>query len=125
MAERAWAIVEWSLSQHRLIFVEAIRPQPKSAKLEPVKQPKLPQYQQRLNADMQFMLNAIGARAPYSPANKVRLADVLLLTGFDKTRFLKTLGWLVAGYYVLVEGGDEHATVLLLPPPQPLGIRYG
>ena len=58
-------------------------------------------------------------------ADSCPLASPLLLTGFDKTRFLKTLGWLVAGYYVLVEGGDEHATVLLLPPPQPLGIRYG
>ena len=123
MAERAWAIVEWSLSQHRLIFVEAIRPQLKPTKLKPVKQPKLPQHQQRLNADMQFMLNAIGARTPYSPANRVPLADVLLLTGFDKTRFLKTLGWLVAGHYVVVDGVDEYATALLLP--QPLGIPSG
>ena len=120
--ERAWAIVEWSLSQHRLIFVEAIRPLPKPMK--PVKQPKLPPHQQRLNADMQFMLDALGTRAPFSPAGKVPLAEILLLTGLSKTRFLKALGWLVAGCYVVVDGVNEHATVLLLPHP-PIGLRFG
>jgi hypothetical protein len=119
MVERAWAIVEWSLSQHRLIFVEAARSHTNPTKQRPVGQFKVPQSQRRLNTDMQFMLNVISARSPYSPKNRVPLSDVLLLTGFGKARFLKTLGWLVAGQYVLVEGVDEYMTVLLLPAKLP------
>lgn len=113
--ERAWAIVEWSLSQHRLIFVEAARPLPKSKEPKAAKPYKLSQYQQRLHADMQHMLDAIGARAPYYPYGQVPLSEVSMLTGFNKTRFMKTLGWLTTSCYVWVEGYDEYATVRTCP----------
>lgn len=123
MVARAWAIVEWSLSQHRLIFVEAIRPAVRQMTVKPAT-PKLPQAHQRRNADMQFMLEAIGARSPFSAAGRVRLNDVVLLTGFDSRRFMRALCWLVTDHLVVVEGADEFSTVRILPL-QARGIQYG
>ena len=41
MVERAWRIVEWSLTQHRLIFVEGLRPEPKM----PVAHARVPSWE--------------------------------------------------------------------------------
>lgn len=124
MVERAWAIVEWSLSQHRLIFIEAPRPQPETARPERERQSKPSQIQLRLCADAGFMLDAIGVRAHHYPYGKVPLNEILLLTGFDRTRFLRALAWLVSAFRVVVDGSDEYATVCLVPPV-PIGIAYG
>ncbi|MUV13358.1 DUF3987 domain-containing protein [Noviluteimonas gilva] len=124
MVERAWIIVEWSLTQHRLIFVEANRPPPKPVLVRLMKAPKPPEHQQRLNADMQFMLDAICARAAYYQRERVLVGEVMLLSGFHQTRFLKTLGWLITGGYVEMEGNGEHASVRLTQP-RFLGIAQG
>jgi hypothetical protein len=108
---RAWRITEWSLSQHRLIFVEAIRPKPKP---KTFKEPSLPKQVRQRNADMQFMLEAICARSFHCSGGRVYLTEVLLLTGFHRSRFLRTLGWLVSGNLVLIEGAGEWATARLL-----------
>lgn len=113
---RAWKVVEWSLSQHRLIFMESIKPEVKPAPSKALTLPKMPKQVRQRNADMQFMLEAISARSLHSPGGRVRLTDVLLLTGFHKTRFLKTLGWLVSGCLVIVEGSGEGTTARIVPP---------
>lgn len=123
MILRAWKIVEWSLSQHRLIFVEGIRPQVKPEPFKTFPSSKLPKQARQRNADMQFMLEAISARSFHSPGGRVYMSEVLLLTGFHKTRFLKTLGWLVSGYLVIVEGTGENMTARVVPPRWP-GISY-
>ena len=120
MVERAWLIVEWSLTQHRLIFVEANRPLPKPVKLKPIQLPKPSNHQQRLKADMQFMLDTVGTRAHHHYDGRVPMNEVILLSGFHETRFLKTLGWLVSGRFVDIAGHDENATVRLMPH-QPIG----
>jgi len=115
MIERAWAFVEWSLGQFRNVFVHALQPPPRPVTLKRSAQPKLPPHQQRLNADMQFVLEIITARRNEYPMGKVPQAEVALLTGFPKIRFLKTLGWLVTGRLVEVEGGNDNGTIRLLP----------
>lgn len=115
MIERAWAFTYWSLGQFRNVFVHAPQPPPKPVKLKPMKPLKLPQHQERLNADMQFMLNCIGARSFQSPKGKVPLAEVAVLTGFSEARFLRALGWLVASNLVEMAGDGEKATVRPMP----------
>lgn len=111
MIERAWAFVEWSLTQFRNVFVYALEPPPKPMKLKPLKQPKLPPHQQRLNSDMQFVLESIAARGAYFPDGKIPLADVALLTGFARNRFVKTLGWLVSSGLVEIDGEGDSETI--------------
>lgn len=119
MILRAWKIVEWSLSQHRLIFVEAIRPEIEPEPFKTFPAPNLPKQARQRNADMQFMLEAISVRSFHSPGGRVYLSEVLLLTGFHKTRFLKTLGWLVSGNLVMVEGAGASMTARVVPSQWP------
>ncbi len=116
MIERAWAFVDWSLTQFRHVFVHALQPPPKPLKVKPMKPPKPPVHRQRLNADMQFMLECIAARNCHHPNGKVPQREVALLTGFSLMRFCKTLGWLITARFVDVEGSDENATVFILAP---------
>ncbi len=111
MIERAWAFVEWSLTQFRNVFVYALQPPPKPLKFKPMRLPKLPDHQQRVTADMHFVLDSIAARRNYYPDGKVPLADVALLTGFARSRFLKTLGWLVTERLAEIDGGGECETI--------------
>jgi hypothetical protein len=111
MIERAWAFVEWSLTQFRNVFVHALQPPPKPMKLKPMRQPRLPHHQQRLNADMQFVLDSIAARSAHFPNGRVPLADVALLAGFARNRFFKTVGWLITGGLVEIEGEGDSETI--------------
>jgi len=124
MIERAWAFVDWSLTQFRNVFVHAIQPPPKPLKVKPMKLPKPPMHRQRLNADMQFMLECIATLSRHHPTGKVPQREVALLTGFSLKRFCKTLGWLITVRFVDVEGGDENARVFLLAPRH-LNTPYG
>jgi hypothetical protein len=121
MIDRAWTFVHWSLAQFRNVFVHALQPPPKPLPVKPI---KLPHHQQKLNADMQFMLNCIAARSDQYVNGKVPQAEIALLTGFPMLLFVKTLGWLVTARLVNVEGGDENATVFLLAR-QHIDASYG
>lgn len=114
MIERAWEFVEWSLTQFRNVFVHALQSPPKPLKVKPVKLPKLPHYQHRLNADMQFTLDCIAALSAHFPSDKVPLAEVALLTGFARSRFLKTLGWLATERVVEIQGEVNSGTIRIL-----------
>lgn len=124
MIERAWALVYWSLGQFRNVFVHALQPPPKPMKLKPIKPPKLPQHQQRLNAEAQFMLSIIIARSNQYPMGKVPLAEVALLSSFAERRFFSILAWLITGFFVEVEGGKDDGTIRLLPR-QHFNAPYG
>jgi hypothetical protein len=116
MIERAWAFVYWSLGQARNVFVHALQPPPKPVIVKPIKLMKLPSQHQRLKSDMQFMLDCIVARSGYFQNGKLPVAEVALLTGFHKTRFLSALYWLVTGNWVEVEGHEVNGTIRLLVP---------
>ena len=115
MVQRAWMIVEWSLTQHRLVFVEANRPPAKVIVAKPFKQPKLAHQQQRLNSEMQLMIDAIAIRGSQISDGKVRLAEIVMLSGFHKAQFVKVLSWLVVGGYVETDIEAAEPTVRLLP----------
>jgi hypothetical protein len=129
MVERAWQFVYWSLGQFRNVFVHAIQPPPKPLKLKLVKQPKLPSHQHRLNTDVQFLVQCIGARSGYFFDGKVPLVEAIVLSGFSKRRFMKALFWLITARWIETDGVGEHGTVRLLPVEQanfPLGyLNYG
>lgn len=111
MVERAWIIVEWSLSQHQQIFVEAITPQPKLDKHRLMGPPKIPHHQRRLEEDMQFVLNAIDVHVRYNPNGEALLSEIMLLSGFHDARFMKTIRWLITGSYVEIRGTGDSATI--------------
>jgi hypothetical protein len=116
MVECAWAIVEWSLSQHHLIFVEAVHPRKKQAMPSPATPVKLSQHQRRLTADCQFLIEVIAARAHANGWGQVRISELQLLCGFEDTRFHKTLAWVTNERHAIVEGFGEWATIRLTPP---------
>lgn len=113
IVERAWAIIEWSLSQHHLIFVESIKPTSNQAPLAHLTQSKIPAHQRKLNADMQHALDAIGARAHYHAGGRVPVSEIEVLTGFARVRFNKALTWLVSLGMVVREphGGQDTVRV--------------
>jgi hypothetical protein len=118
MIDRAWHIVFWSLTQFRQIFVHAIQPPPKPLKLKPVKPLKQPRHQQRLNSDMQFVLDCINTCSRHTPYERVPAAHVMTLSGFPKTRFFQALMWLGELGFVEVAGDEANGTIRLLPPQQ-------
>jgi len=115
MIERAWAFAEWSLAQFRNVFVHALQPPPKPLKLRQMKPPRLPHLQQRLNADMGFMIECISACSAHAPQRQIHLSQVALLSGFPKARFLRTLGWLLAARLIEIDGEIESGMVRLSP----------
>lgn len=124
MIDRAWAFVQWSLTQYRQVFVLALQPPPKLVKLKPPKPPKLPPHQKRLLEDMQFMLECIAVCSYSIPDQWVRQQDVAHRTGFTLERFLKTLLWLGDGGHIEVTG-DEHDGMIRRLPPPPVYMPYG
>jgi hypothetical protein len=124
MIERAWAFVYWSLTQFRNVFVHALQPPPKPLPVKPIKLLKPSNHQQKLNADMRFVLDCIAARSYHHVNGKVPQSEIALLTGFPMLRFVKTLGWLHTAHFVQVEGNDKNATVFLLAP-QHINASYG
>lgn len=125
LVECAWAIVEWSLSQHRVIFVDAVQPAPKqaSAPAPAATPPKPSQHERRLNADCQFLIDTIAARAPYYWNGMVPVGEVQLLCGLERARFLRALAWVTNTRHVVVEHIAECATVRL-PVPGALEVNY-
>jgi hypothetical protein len=110
MIERAWAFVEWSLTQFRNVFVHALEPPPQPLKLKPMKL-KENDHQHKLTVDMQFVLECVAACVSRFPDGDVPLADVALLAGFARSRFLKTIGWLATGRLIHISGSGGIETI--------------
>lgn len=123
LVECAWAIVEWSLSQHRLIFVDAVQPLPKQPSARATTTPKLSQHQRRLNEDCQFLIDTIAACAPYYWNGMVPVGEIQGLCGFEHSRFLRALAWVTNTRHVSVGNIGECATVRL-PTPGTIEVTY-
>lgn len=98
MVECAWAIAEWSLSQHRLIFIEAISHAPGQEVLATsayAMQPKAPKPAKlpRPLQDAQWVLTCLDRMCtPF--VRQAMLSDVRLLGGLPEKRLMTALAWL-------------------------------
>lgn len=116
---RAWAIVEWSLSQHRLIFVEAIAPAPVRAAFPPnpysaprqtsgVEKPsKLPRPLQ----DAQWVLTCLDRMRTQDFMRKPTLIDLRLLANLPEKRLSTAMAWLKLEGIVDIDRGN-HDTLI-------------
>lgn len=120
MAQRAWAVVEWSLSQHRLIFIEApaihvrnqgigigrLAPSPigriAPAAPRPVKLPRPLQ-------DAQWVLTCLN-RLSFNVRHPL-LRDVRLLAGLPENRLSAALEWLKLERALSIRNGDNPTVV--------------
>lgn len=121
--ERAWAIVEWSLSQHRLIFIESPRQAlgtavvVKQAPIRPiriasVKPPRVPRPLQ----DAQWLLNCLSRLCP--PTNAVTVRELNLLAALPGRRLSSALKWLeLEGAVRLKPHGSETLVELVVYGP--------
>ena len=121
--ERAWAIVEWSLSQHRLIFIESlglnlgtemtvqaapIRP----IRVAPSKPPKLPRPLQ----DAQWLLTCLSRL--WLPMKIVTVRELNLLAALPARRLASALKWLEnEGMVRLTPRGQDTLIAPILPMP--------
>ncbi|HFL2038803.1 TPA: DUF3987 domain-containing protein [Stenotrophomonas maltophilia] len=120
MAQRAWVIVQWSLTQHQMIFVDAIKPEPKLpavraagpfAKPWPAKL-KLPK-QPRPIQDARWVLDCLHAVS--GGRGEALLAEVATLAGLRGPRLETALAWLKVNQAVEIVGRGENA-VMRIPP---------
>jgi hypothetical protein len=94
MAERAWAIVEWSLSQHRLIFAEpGFTTTMKSVQKKQFAIPKAIRKPRPLQ-DAQWVLDCFGRICAGQFAQQAMVSDVCVLAGLPRKRFVAALAWL-------------------------------
>lgn len=117
MVQRAWAIVQWSLTQHQMIFVEAPKLEPKSlaaradgpftkpwpAKTKVPKHPKPPRPIQ----DAQWLLECFAKVG--GGRGQALLADVLMLAGLRGPRLGTALAWLKLDQAIEIVGKGETA----------------
>jgi hypothetical protein len=118
MVQRAWAIMEWSLSQYRLVFVEAIAPRPGKAvtaagetPTQP-QQPLAPQVEKvpRPLQDAQWVLDCLD-RICRPFLGQAKLSEVRLLAGLPERRFMTAVAWLKLERIVAIHGTGQ-ATVI-------------
>ena len=97
--ERAWTIVEWSLSQHRLIFIESPRlargtamtaqaPPIRQVRAAQLKPPKIP----RPHQDAQWFLDCLGRL--WEPTKALTVYEVNQLAALPQKRLVTALKWL-------------------------------
>ncbi|WP_164105329.1 DUF3987 domain-containing protein [Stenotrophomonas maltophilia] len=119
MVRRAWAIVQWSLTQHQMIFVEALKPEPKHlvvradgpfikpwpAKIKVPKPPKPPRPIQ----DAKWLLECFGLVSV--GRGQALLADVIKLAGLRGPRLETALAWLKLNGAVEIVGRGVDAAM--------------
>lgn len=99
MAQRAWVIVQWSLTQHQMIFIEAMKSEPKSpavraagtfAKPWPGK-PKMPKLPRPIQ-DAQWVLECVIAAS--NGRRGALMTEVAALAGLRGARLQTAVAWL-------------------------------
>lgn len=131
LMERAWKIVEWSLFQHQLIFVQSLKvPSPNhesggdvetraTRARQPAKAPKQPRPMENAN----WVLQCLGSLVATAQTPWVAADDVLMLSGLNSRAFQAALGWLVLEKRVrsFQYMNRMYLELLLrpLPPPPP------
>lgn len=118
MVQRAWAIVEWSLSQYRLIFVEAIAPPHAetvaaagATSLRPwhTQAPKAEKVPRPLQ-DAQWVLDCLD-RLCHPFLRQTKLSEVRLLAGLPEKRFMTAVAWLKLEHIVTIHGTGQSAVI--------------
>nr|WP_276568393.1 DUF3987 domain-containing protein [Xanthomonas cannabis] len=116
--QRAWAIVEWSLSQYRLVFVEAVAPPHAetvaatgATSLRPWHDPapkaeKVPRPLQ----DAQWVLDCLDRLCPLF-LRQTKLSEVRLLAGLPEKRFMTAVAWLKLEHIVTIHGTGQSAVI--------------
>lgn len=116
MAQRAWVIVQWSLTQHQMIFVDATRTELKLsaervsasfAKSWPakIKVPKPPRPIQ----DAKWFLECFDQARGWG--QQALLAEVVTLSGLRGPRLNTALAWLKVNQAVEIVGKGESAVI--------------
>ena len=119
MVQRAWAIVQWSLTQQQMIFVEGVKPEPKlpmvrasgplsqpwPAKIKVPKPPKPPRPIQ----DAQWLLKCFDEVRGWS--GQALLAEVFLLSGLHGPRRETAVAWLKVNQAIEIVGRGETAVM--------------
>jgi hypothetical protein len=129
MVQRAWAVVQWSLTQQQMIFVEGLKPEPKlpvvresslftkpwPAKLKAPKQPRPIQ-------DAQWVLECLGVAS--DGRGQAPVEEVATLAGLRGPRFETAMAWLRINQVVEVVGNDEGAMmrIVVTPTRNPSGV---
>ena len=123
IVERAWAIVEWSLSQHRLIFVEVLGLNKvtgmtaQSAPIRPIRiaSSKPPQVPRPLQ-DAQWLLTCLSRL--WLPAKALTVRELNLLAALPCRRLASALKWLeLEGAVRLKPHGNEMLVELVVWGP--------
>lgn len=117
MVERAWRIVEWSLTQHRLIFVEALRPESKMpvaharAWSRDAVQPKPPKPLKppRPIQDAQWFLQCFDRLRGHG--TQALLSEVAVLANLRGKRLESILMWIKLENAAQVVGRGENAII--------------
>jgi hypothetical protein len=119
--ERAWAIVEWSLSQHRLIFIESPRIQTtgttmaSASPIRPIQvvKPNDPKPRRPLQ-DAQWLLTCLSKLRV--PTRSITVREVNQLAGLSQKSLKSALAWLELEHMVqLIENGTETYIVPIYP----------
>jgi len=119
--ECAWAIVEWSLSQHRLIFIESPRihatgttmaSAPQTRPIQVV-QPQAPKPRRPLQ-DAQWLLTCLSKL--WAPSRSVTVRELNQFAALSQKRLKSALAWLELERMVqLIENGTETYIVPTYP----------
>ena len=116
MVRRAWRIVQWSLTQHQMIFVEANNSEPElpaTRESEPFTRPwpaklKVPKPPRPIQ-DAKWLLDCFGQARGWG--QQALLADVVRLSGLRGPRLETALAWLKLNGAVEIVGRGEDAVM--------------
>lgn len=116
MVQRSWAIVQWSLVQYQMIFVESLEPEPKKSAAHPsgpftkpwpakLKAPKPPRPIQ----DAKWLLDCLYAIS--GGRGQALVSEVATLAGLRGPRLETALAWLKVNQAVEIVGRGESAVM--------------
>lgn len=105
MVERAWTIIEWSLTQHYLVFVEAVRAAP-SQKVSTAGNARAPRIATQADDARQVLESVWNARRLRS-SDESFLEEVQRMAGLQPARFSRAVAWLVRNRQVTVHGEGQ------------------
>jgi hypothetical protein len=109
MVERAWAIVEWSLTQHRRILAEVNQPKAKNVQAAPRRaaRNKAP----RPNQSAQTLRACIEEVCRHRNEQWIPISDIEALTDLPPLKLAKAWAWLKFKKEILLRGAGARAMV--------------
>lgn len=120
MVERAWTIVDWSLTQHYMVFVQAVRsiPAQKAASVDSARAPRKATRAEDARRVLESVWNARRLRS----SDESFFDEVERVADLAPLRFLRAMDWLVRRKQVEVHGeGQLRRVRSLVARPTYLG----